>query len=136
MRPWVCPKCKRRFKSANQSHSCTNKDIGELFLGKPDELVLAFDVLLQTTASWAPNSFGAATHSIVFTNSKAWLIIKPMKTVLDIKFYYDEEIPSDRFHKIGNYFGKFAHHIRVSDAEQLDKEFFELIRIGYDYAIS
>tara|TARA_R110002049_G_scaffold20846_4_gene76605 strand:- start:668 stop:1000 length:333 start_codon:yes stop_codon:yes gene_type:complete len=109
--------------------------MGELFLGKPDEMVLAFDALLQTTSSWSPNSVGTATHSIVFTNSKAWLIVKPMKTVLDIKFYYHEEIPSDRFHKISNYFGKYAHHIRVSDAEQLDNEFFELIKKGYDYAL-
>lgn len=136
MNQWSCPKCKRLFKTENQSHSCTNKDMGELFLGKPDELVLAFDALLQTTTSWTPNSVGTATHSIVFTNKKAWLIVKPMKTCLDIKFYYDTQLESDRFHKVTNYFGKFAHHLRVSDANQMDNEFFELIRIGYEYAFN
>jgi hypothetical protein len=42
---WRCEKCNRKFKSKNQWHSCTDIDMGELFLGKSDELVLAFDKL-------------------------------------------------------------------------------------------
>ncbi len=135
MSQWNCPKCKRPFKVINQSHACTQKDMGELFLGKSDALVLAFDTLLQLTKNWQPNFVGTATHSIVFTNKKAWLIVKPMKAVLDIKFYFDEEILSDRIHKINNYFGKYAHHIRIQDAEELDQNFFDLIRNGYKFSL-
>jgi len=132
---WTCLKCNRNFKMTNQSHYCTTKDIGELFLGKPDELVLAFDQILQVTSQWEPNSVGASVHTIVFTSQKAWLIIKPMKSVLDVKFYYPEVIQSDRFHKVSFFSGKYAHHLRIQEVEQLDSEFFELLRIGYDYSL-
>ena len=132
---WTCSKCNRNFKTTNQSHYCTNKDMGELFLGKPDELVLVFDHILQVTSQWEPNSVGPSVNTIVFSSKKAWLIIRPMKTVLDIKFYYPEVIPSDRFHKVTLFSKKYAHHLRIQEEEQLDTEFFELLRKGYDYSL-
>ena len=62
---------------------CTTKDIGELFIDKPDELVLAFDKIATRVLDWEPSHMGASIHSVVFTNKKAWLIIIPMKKVLD-----------------------------------------------------
>lgn len=44
---WQCPKCKRKFQKNKQSHMCTQKDVGELFVGKSDEMVLAYDDILQ-----------------------------------------------------------------------------------------
>ncbi len=66
--------------------------MGELFLGKPDELVLALDKLLVLTADWQPNEVGVAKNAIVSTSKKAWLIVKPMSKKLDIKFYHTYEI--------------------------------------------
>ncbi|MFK8105443.1 MAG: DUF5655 domain-containing protein [Saprospiraceae bacterium] len=132
---WTCERCQRNFKSTNQSHTCTTIDIGELFLGKPDDLVLAFDDILMGVANWEPNSIGAARHSIVFTNHKAWLIVKPMKTELDVKFYYDAPIESDRFKRIKDYRNKYAHHIRIKHPNEINEEFFELLKLGYKYAL-
>ncbi len=115
---------------------CTTKDIGELFLGKPDELVLAFDKIMTTVMAWQPNDVGASIHSIVFTNLKAWLIIKPMKKELDVKFYHSDKIESELIKKHTDYGNKFAHHLRVSTEGDITLEHFELMRIGYDYALS
>ena len=52
---WTCPKCDRKFKTTNQSHMCTTKDIGELFLDGSDELVLAFDRIMTEVMQWEPN---------------------------------------------------------------------------------
>ncbi len=132
---WTCERCQRNFKSTNQSHTCTTIDIGELFVGKPDDLVLAFDDILMGVAHWEPNSIGAARHSIVFTNHKAWLIVKPMKTELDVKFYHDTPIESDRFKRIKEYNNKYAHHIRIKHPNEINEAFFELLKLGYDYAL-
>lgn len=132
---WTCPNCERNFKTTNQSHSCTDIDIGEFFIGKPDELVLAFDFILQSVAQWEPNSVGSATRSIVFTSKKAWLIIKPMKTELDVKFYYDSPIESGVLKKVTDFYGKFAHHIRIKSPEQIDGEVLRLLRMGYEYSL-
>ena len=119
----------------HQSHSCTQLDAGELFLDKSDELVQAYDALVQATKNWHPNSTGTAKHTIVFTSTKAWLIVKPMKKGLDVKFYYDSPIESNRFSKITSFYGKFVHHILLSSADEVDTEFIRLIRKGYDYTI-
>lgn len=132
---WTCPKCNRRFKTMHQSHSCTQLDAGELFFGKSDELVQAYDAIVQATKTWSPNSIGTAKHTIVFTSTKAWLIIKPMKKGLEVKFYYNSPIDSERFSKITSFYGKFVHYILLQSPEEVDQEFIKLIRKGYDYTI-
>jgi len=132
---WNCPACRRNFKVNNQSHYCETIDIGELFVGKPDELVVAFDDLLHLIASWKPNTFGASRHTVVFTSKKAWLIIKPMKKELDLKFYYVTQLDSPLFKTITDYSNKFAHHIRIAHPDQLSDEVMGLLRKGYEYSL-
>ncbi|MEQ9299507.1 MAG: DUF5655 domain-containing protein [Cyclobacteriaceae bacterium] len=114
---------------------CTTKDIGELFLDKSDELVLAFDRIMMEVMLWQPNDLGASIHAIVFTNRKAWLIIKPMKKVLDVKFYHSDKIESGLIKKHTDYRNKFAHHLRVSSEKEITQEHFDLLKMGYDYAL-
>ena len=111
---WTCPKCDRNFKSSNQWHMCTDKTIDELFEGKPDRLIVAFDKLLVSVIDWEPCSVGMSTKSIVFSKEKAWLIVRPMSKELDLKFYYSEVIQSPRIKKSSLWGKKYAHHIRIS----------------------
>lgn len=114
---------------------CVDTTIDDLFVDRADHLVLAFDTLLTAMLNWEPLSFGASKHAVVFTNRTAWLIIKPMSKALDVKFYYDEPIEHDRFHKITQYRKKFAHHLRVKSEYEVDDELLELLRMGYDYGM-
>ena len=114
---------------------CVIKDVGELFEGKSDDLVLAWDLLTELVMEWQPNVYSASTKSIVYTSKKAWLIIRPMKTKLDVKFYNDEVIEHERIAKTTYYGKKYAHHIRLDNEHQVDEELLELLRIGYDYSI-
>jgi len=132
---WRCSKCERVFKTNNQSHTCTNIDMGELFLGKPDELVLALDKLFMVTAEWEPNEVGVAKNAIVFTSKKAWLIVRPMKRVLDLKIYHNEELESEIIQKCTKYPNKFAYHIRVANGREIDNEVITLLRKGFEYSV-
>lgn len=132
---WTCPDCHRNFKHRNQFHMCAEVEIGELFLDKPDELVLAYDDIVQAVADWQPNSIGASLHSVVMSSQKAWLIIKPMKKELDLKFYYGEQIESDCLKSVHRSGKKYAHHIRISQPEQLSREVFRLLRMGFEYSL-
>jgi len=114
---------------------CTTKDIGELFIGKPDELVLAFDSIMTAVMQWQPNHVGASVHTIIFTNKKAWLIIRPMKKELDVKFYCDDRLESELIKKIVPYPNKSAHHLRVSHENEVTSEFLKLLREGFNYAM-
>ncbi|MEM1326935.1 MAG: DUF5655 domain-containing protein [Bacteroidota bacterium] len=132
---WTCPNCNRVFKTTNQSHTCNDKEVGELFLDRPDELVLAYADLIDIISEWTPFSQGTAKNTIVVTSKKAWLIIHPMKKELDLKFYYGEPISSPRVKKIGKMGKKFGHHIRIQQSEELDETVMELLRKGFDFSL-
>ncbi len=132
---WICPNCNRNFYTTNQSHTCSQTQVGELFKNKSDELVLAFDRILKITEDWKPNTFGAAKHSIVFHSKRAWLIIKPMKSELDLKFYLDRTLDSDVLKKVTDFYGNYAHHIRVKNEYDINNEVIELLRTGFDYSM-
>ncbi|MEM9329560.1 MAG: DUF5655 domain-containing protein [Bacteroidota bacterium] len=132
---WTCPKCSRQFQKTNQSHICIKKDVGELFIDKSDDLVLAYDSIYQVVMQWQPNVASASTKSVVFTSKRAWMIIKPMRKVLDVKFYCAEVIESDLIHRRVEYGHKFAYHLRVSHELEVSSELLALLRYGYDYSV-
>lgn len=131
---WTCPKCERKFKIDNQSHYCTDTTIDDLFEGKPDNLLLAFDRLLIAVMEWEPMSVGTSVNTVIFTNAKAWLIVRPMSKELDLKFYYDQALQSPVLKKVSPWGKKFAHHIRVKNEEEVNEEVIRLLKKGYTYA--
>lgn len=86
----------------------------ELFVGRPGHLVPAFDQIMLEVAHWEPNSVGASRHTVVFTNYKAWLIVKPMTMELDVKFYHPEPLYIELFKKVASFYGNYVHHIQNS----------------------
>ena len=114
---------------------CTTKDIGELFMGKPDELVICFDDIITLMESWKPNTYGASINTVVFTSKKAWLVVKPMKKELDLKFYYSETLTSPLIHKSYEYSGKQEIHVRINSTKQVNAELIKLLRMGFDFSL-
>ena len=119
----------------NQYHICVVKDVGELFVDYRDELVLAWDTLTQQVMQWQPNVYAASVKSIVYTSHKAWLIVKPMKSALDVKFYHSDRIESDLIHRHTIFSNKFAHHIRIKHESEINSELIGLLKIGYNYSL-
>lgn len=115
---------------------CSDRTIDDIFAGKPDNLLLAFDALLTAVMPWEPQTVGAAVHAIVFTNRNAWLVVKPMSKVLDLKFYYDKPLQSPYLHKVGPMYGKkYPHHIRIASEEDLNDDIVDLLRRGFDFGL-
>jgi hypothetical protein len=129
---WTCPRCERQFKTANQMHTCSDRTIDDIFEGKPQPLLYAFDALLVGVIDWEPISVGAAKRAIVFTKYKAWLIVRPMSKELDIKFYYPEVIQHPLVRKTVPYRKDFAHHIRISDPDEVNEPLLQLLRRAYE----
>lgn len=134
---WTCPNCQRPFLTTNQSHFCGEKTIDEIFEGKPDNVLLAFDDVLLATEDWQPNVITPARKAIVFSNIRAWLIVRPMTKVLDVAFYTEEIIVHPAIHKSAQYINKnkFRHQIRLSGPDQLTTEILDLLKRGYNYAM-
>lgn len=132
---WICPNCNRQFKVTNQSHMCVNKTIDDIFVDVSDNLVLAFDAIFNIVMQWEHMTAGASVHTVIFTNKRAWLIIKPMSKALDVKFYYHEPIDRDIFARITEYNGKYAHHIRIADENDVNEEIVNLLRLGWNWGM-
>ena len=135
---WTCPKCNRPFHCENQWHVCTDRTIDDIFAGKPQELVYAFDELLLAVIDWEPNHVAAAQKAVVFTNKRAWLIVRPMSKQLDVAFYTGEPLHHAAIFKSraqGKTKSKYRHQIRLSGPGELTAEHVDWLREGFAFGM-
>jgi hypothetical protein len=128
---WTCPKCERELKNPNQWHNCVKVSIDSLFLGKSDELVFLFDQLIATIGDWQNVAISATQNCIVFVHHQTFLVIRPMKKELDLKFYSENELDGLSIFKSIAYAGKYENHIRAANQHDLTPEVFNYIRDSY-----
>ena len=128
---WSCPKCERELRNPNQWHNCVKVNIGDLFKNKTQELEFVFDRLLAEIIEWENIAVSATQNCIVFVHNQTFLIVRPMKTQLDLKFYSDREQNELPIIKSIAYSGKFENHIRVSNLDDLTNEVFSFIKKSY-----
>lgn len=129
---WTCPNCDRELPWKDYRHYCQRVSLDSLFEGRSPELVLAFDKILAEVADWEKVLVGVTPNCIVFTRRVGFLIIRPMKKWLDIKFYSavaHPEKPVIRSTASGN---KFENHIRIETVNDIRPALFVYIRESYE----
>jgi hypothetical protein len=129
---WTCPKCERVIKNPNQWHNCIKQDINLLFENKAEDLVFVFDKLLSNIIDWDGVNVSATKNCIVFVNSQTFLIVRPMKKELDLKFYTDKSNYEFPIYKTVEYSGRFENHIRVSTLDEIDNQVIDYIKSSYN----
>jgi len=129
---WTCPNCDRELPNAHQRHYCARVSLDSLFAGRPPELVLVFDKILAEVADWEDVLVGVTPNCIVFTHRVAFLVIRPMKKELDIKFYSKTAHPEKPVIKSVAAGRKFENHIRLSLQDELRPAMFTYLRQSYD----
>ena len=127
----ICPKCERELKSANQWHNCVKVDIGDLFKNKPKELEYLFDQLLLEVTEWDDVAVSATQNCIVFVHNQTFLIIRPMRSQLDIKFYSAAKLNDPLVLKSIAYSGRYENHIRVAADGHITPAVFSYIKQSY-----
>ncbi|WP_428328996.1 DUF5655 domain-containing protein [Mucilaginibacter sp.] len=129
---WTCPKCERELPKADQWHYCARVSLDSLFEGRLPEMVLVFDKILAEVADWEGVLVSTTPNCIVFARRLTFLVIRPMKKELDIKFYSKTPHPEKPILKsiaVGN---KFQNHIRIALLDDLRPALFKYIRESYD----
>jgi hypothetical protein len=94
--------------------------------------VLAFDKILAEVADWPKVLVGVTPNCIVFTRRTGFLIIRPMKKELDIKFYSAAAHPEKPVIKSIAAGKKFENHIRISTADDIRPALFVYLRESYE----
>ncbi len=128
---WKCPKCERTLKNANQWHCCINQDIDNLFENKNEELIYAFDKILSYVVDLGEIEVSATKNCVVFFKTQSFLIVKPMKNVLNIKLYLKETWEHYPVFKTALYGKQYEHHIRISTGEEVNEIVYSLIKKSY-----
>lgn len=129
---WVCPKCERELKSETQTHYCAKVNLDSLFEGKSAELMLAFDKLLLSVADWDGVAISTTPNCVVFVHRQTFLVVRPMKAVLDVKFYATAPPTGLILYKSYIYSGRYANHFRISKLEDLTPIMIRYIRESYE----
>jgi len=130
----ICPKCLRPLRNANAWHYCAQTDIDSLFDNKGPELPYVFDKLLAAVAEWNDVAFSATKNCVVFTHKKAFLIVRPMQKVLDLKFYSEELMDSPLIYKASSYNTKVENTARLARPEEVSTQLLKLIWQSYQLA--
>jgi len=128
---WTCPNCDRELPNENQRHYCAKVSLDSLFAGRPPELILVFDKILAEVADWEDVLVGTTPNCIVFTRRLTFLVIRPMKKELDIKFYSKTHHPEKPIIKSEQYGRKYANNIRISQLDDLRPQLFAYLRESY-----
>lgn len=128
----ICPKCKRPLSRANVWHYCVELDIDSLFLDKPDNVVLAFDTIFQQVSEWEGSAYSATKNCIVFIHNKTYLVLKPMKKWLEVKFFSDVPIDEEQLHKQTHHGKCYIGIFRFEYEEQIDPKYFKLFRRSFE----
>ena len=127
----TCPKCERELRNPNQWHNCVKVNISELFKNKLGELEFVFDRLLAESVDWEGVAVSATKNCIVFVHHKTFLIVRPMKTQLDLKFYSDTEQTQFPIIKSVVWNSKYENHIRIASLDELTPNLYHLIKKSY-----
>jgi hypothetical protein len=106
-------------------------DLDSLFEGKSTELVLAFDKLLLSVADWEDVAISNTPNCVVFVHRQTFLVIRPMKAALDVKFYSEVPPVGLTLHKSYIYSGRYANHFRIAKLEDLMPAMIGYIRESY-----
>ena len=90
-----------------------------------------FDRIVCEVVEWKNVIVSATQNCIVFVHKKTFLVIRPMKKQLDIKFYSQMQLEELPVMKSIAYSGKYENHIRVSELEDITQHVFILIKQSY-----
>ena len=129
---WICPKCEMELKKPKEIHYCIKVSVDDLLKGQSDELVLAFDKLLAEIADWDGVTVSCSKNCIVFVHKQTFFLIRPMKGLLDLKFYSSKAVEDSIVTKSTLYSKKYENHIRLTSLDKLTPRVYALIKESYD----
>ena len=129
---WTCPKCERELPWPDFRHYCKRVSLDALFEGRSEELILVFDKILAEVSEWPKVLISTTPNCIIFYRRTGFLVIRPMKKWLDIKFYSSVAHKEKLVIKSVPAGKKSENHIRLTTLDELKPGIFVYLRESYD----
>ncbi len=133
---WQCPKCGRRFVTANLWHSCVvytvedhlsrvPKGIGELYRG--------FEAMVR---SIGPIEVAPVKTRIAFMTRMRFAGARVQRRALEVAFLLTRRVESARFARVEQFGPRsFGYYVKIRRAEELDDELREWLVEAYDVGL-
>ena len=117
---WKCPKCGRRFRQVNQSHSCGVGRRSELIKGRPEELVKLYLELEKTLKKLKGVEILVKRRYALFRTTRIFADMVFMKDALRLAVLLDHQSPDPMFIESLHMSAlRVAHVTRVRTAAEL-----------------
>ena len=127
-----CPNCDRPLKNINAWHYCERVDLDDILKNKAEEVALIVDQLLVRVCEWEEVYPSVTKNCVVFLHKSSFLIVRPMKTQVDIKFFLEKPLRNDVIHKVISWNKKYAHHVRLKKDDDVTDYVLSLIYQSYE----
>ena len=120
---WKCPKCKRRFQSKNQSHSCVIVKEKDLFLNSNRNVIEIYNLLKSHCQGICAFKIDTTKSCLYFVDQQRFLAIKPKKSGLILEYMLNrivDRFPVIKIVEIGKF--RYAHRLMLDQPEDLNFE--------------
>lgn len=84
---WTCPDCNRKFRNANQNHTCRLVSRDELFSKRPEFLKKLFNKIVGEVSSFGEYREETVLPDVIFFKTRStFLAVKVKKDHLEVEF--------------------------------------------------
>lgn len=128
-RLWTCPKCKRKFKKRNQSHSCTVYPVAKHLNGKEKAKKLYNALTTQMKKEVGRFRIESLPCCIHFVSTCTFAAVYALRDKIRIHFTLDHKLESPRISRFSQISAKrYMYSIDIKDEGEPDKELFGWIK--------
>lgn len=129
--PWTCLKCNRKLSRPNAWHQCIQKPLEEMFANREPSFYTLFTQVHQQLVKWKAVQASATQNCVVYVARRTFLVIRPMKSALDIKFYLDVLVDEFPVYKTESRGKRIGHYLRLFETNDIDSAVWILIKRSY-----
>ncbi len=131
---WTCPRCKHRFVSRNQSHSCGHYTVGHFLKGKsPGAVSLFRSFIAEYRKIGAFRLDPVKTRVALLSKIRFAAINRIGRDCIDVHLVLVEPHPGAAcFHRIENISDRFfVHHMRIRQKSDITPDVRKYMKLAY-----
>src|SRR6267142_6447491 len=132
---WVCPRCKRTFRQANQRHACGVGSAATLLKGRPPELTELYRKLESTVKRFGDVEVVTRDRYALFRTTRIFADLTVTRDALRVVVHLGRKVSAPYFIKIGRSGNRVSHVVLVRTVKDL-RTIIPLLREAFALAVS
>jgi predicted transport protein len=130
---WVCPRCSRTFRQANQRHACGVGSAASLLKDRPPALAALYQKLESTLKRFGGVEVVTLNRYALFRTTRIFADLTVMRDALRVVIHLGRKVSASYFTKIGPSGNRISHVALVRTAADL-RAILPFLREAFDLA--